>query len=102
MVNYIWKHVLKDKGYNALSEKKWNDVQRNKCAYVTKYLSPSIHYARCGWDHCVYTVLTNQYGYIEEYVELCPNAEDNDGCYINVTGDSLGAIAESVWKNVFN
>ena len=48
----------------------------------------------------MYEIMENEYGR-EEYTVLYPDAENSNGRYMNVSGNSLGAIAEEVWKNVF-
>ena len=44
--------------------------------------------------------MENEYGR-EEYAVLYPDKDNSSGRYMNVSGNSLGAIAEEVWKNVF-
>jgi hypothetical protein len=37
----------------------------------------------------------------EEYVLICPNRGDDNGArYVNVSANSLSAIAQAVWKNI--
>lgn len=38
----------------------------------------------------------------EAFIALYPNETDAGGRYICVTGNSLGAIAEAAWNNVFH
>jgi hypothetical protein len=45
--------------------------------------------------------MESQYGR-EEYAVLYPDTDNSGGRYMNVSGNSLGAVAETVWRNVFN
>lgn len=102
MSKYYWKWELEAKGYKE--ELKWrdySDTQLEVSAYVEQYLSPSIHYAKCGWDHCKYHVIRCGHS-SEAFIALYPNETDAGGRYICVTGNSLGAIAEAAWNNVFH
>ena len=101
MSKYTWKWDLDERGFVEVPFEEYGDCKLEKMKYVEKYLSPSIKHARCGWNHVVYYVLKNQYG-IEEYVALYPDEENTNGRYICVSGNSLGAIAEAVWENIFN
>ena len=101
MSNYTWKWDLDEKGFIEVSFSELNECQFRKLDYVKKYLSPSILHANCGWNHVVYYVLKNGCD-TREYVALYPEKENTNGRYINVSGNSLGAIAEAVWSNVFN
>lgn len=101
MNNYTWKWSLDEKGFVEVLFNEYTDCQTQKLKYVEKYLSPSILYANCGWNHVVYYVLKNGSD-TREYAALYPEKENTNGRYINVSGNSLGAIAEAVWSNVFN
>lgn len=99
-MSYTYEWCLIDKGYKFLDYRDMTQEELKKSSYVELYLSPSIHYANCGWDHAVYHVVQNEYG-TEEYVAIYPNKGNSDGRFINVSGNSLGAVAESVWNSVF-
>lgn len=99
-MGYTWKWGLGEKGFVEIPFTDYTDWQNKIRVYVEKYLSPSIKHAKCGWDHCVFYVLENKYG-TEEYVALYPDEENQNGRYICVSGNSLGAIAEAVWNSVF-
>ena len=98
MATYKW--VLDQRGFKEIPFEEYTEEQLRKHGYVSRYLSPSIQAAKCGWDHVVYYVLENQYGR-EEYAVLYPDTDNSSGRYMNVSGNSLGAIAEEVWRNVF-
>jgi hypothetical protein len=98
MSTYKW--ALDERGFKEVPFKEYTEEQKKKCDYVEYYLSPSVEHSRCGWNHVVYVIMENEYGR-EEYAVLYPDAENSNGRYMNVSGNSLGAIAEEVWKNVF-
>jgi hypothetical protein len=99
-MSYTWKWQLDERGYSEVPFKDYTEWQSKVNDYVEKYLSPSIENANCGWDHCVYYVLKNQYD-TNEFVALYPDKENQNGRYINVGGNSLGAIAEATWNSVY-
>ena len=101
MNNYTWKWSLEEKGFVEVPFNEYTKCQYSKLNYVEQYLSPSIQHSNCGWHHATYYVLKNKLG-IEEYVVLYPEKENANGRYINVSGNSLGAIAIATWSNVFN
>lgn len=101
MSNYTWKWNLDEKGFVEVPFEQYTECQTHKLNYVGKYLSPSIQHSNCGWHHATYYVLRNKLG-TEEYVALYPEKENVNGRYINVSGNSLGAIAIATWSNVFN
>lgn len=98
MATYKW--ALNERGFEEVPFKEYTEEQKRKCDYVEKYLSPSVEHSRCGWHHVGYEIMENQYGR-EEYAVLYPDNENSNGRYMNVSGNSLGAIAEEVWRNVF-
>ena len=99
MATYKW--ALDQRGYKAIPFSEYSKEQKEKCDYVEYYLSPSVEHSRCGWHHVGYEVMESQYGR-EEYAILYPDADNRGGRYMNVSGNSLGAVAETVWRNVFN
>lgn len=99
MATYKW--ALDMRGFKEIPFSEYSKEQTEKREYVEKYLSPSVQHSRCGWHHVVYCVLENEYGK-EEYAVLYADADNYGGRYMNVSGNSLGAVAETVWRNVFN
>lgn len=99
-MSYSWKFTLDDRGYKEVPFEDYSKEHMLKNKYVQEYLSPSITNAKCGWDHCEYSVLCNNDN-ITEFAILYPDKENVSGRYYNVSGDSLGAIAETIWNGVF-
>lgn len=99
-MSYLWKWQLDEMGFNEIPFADYTEWQNKVRNYVEKYLSPSIENANCGWNHCVFYVLENQHG-TEEFIALYPDEDNQNGRYINVSGNSLGAIAEATWNSVY-
>lgn len=98
--NYTFKWKLEERGFKEVAHDDYTVNNLNKHVYVEKYLSPSVSHANCGWACVKYYVLASEYG-IEEYAVLYPDETCEGGRYYNVTGDSLGAIAKTIWRGVF-
>lgn len=99
---YTYKWNLVQNGFIELDWHFYSQEELKKSAYVEQYLSPSVKHALCGWDHCIYHVFANGYNDREEFVALYPDEDETCGRFINVSGNSLGAIAEALWNNIFN
>ena len=99
-MSYTWKWQLDERGFSEVPFADYTEWQSKANNYVDAYLSPSIKHADCGWDHCVFYVLENKYG-TDEFVALYPDEENQNGRYICVSGNSLGAIAEATWNSVY-
>lgn len=102
MANYIWGWQL-PKEFKAITSDYMTQEEIDKRWYVSQYLEPSVHEARCGWDGIMYAVVDNDGKDRREYVLMFADRNDtpNGARWINVTGDSKGAIAEAVWSLVF-
>lgn len=102
--SYKWGWQIGDLGFLALTSDKLTDEEIDKRWYVKMYLEPSVHEARCGWDGVAYCVCDIGGENRTEFVLMFADRLDtpNDARWINVTGDSKGAIAEAVWSLVFN
>lgn len=100
--SYIWGWQL-EPGYQALTNDKLTAEEIDKRWYVHQYLDPSVKEAKCGWYGICYCVVENDEKNRREYVLMFGGANDTPRMarWINVTGDSKGAIAEAVWGLVF-
>lgn len=99
-MSYMWKWQLDEREFSEVpfaDYTKWQSIVNN---YVSTYLSPSIEHANCGWHHCAFCVLKNKYE-ADEFIVLYPDEENQNGRYICVSGNSLGAIAEVTWNSVY-
>jgi len=100
--SYIWGWQL-PKEYKALTTAYLTMEELDKRIYVHEYLCPSVNKAQCGWDGIAYAVVDNDGKDRREYVLMFADRNDtpNGARWINVTGNSKGAIAEAVWSLVF-
>lgn len=95
MKGYTFGWALKDEGWEETTE--ITECEAKKLAYVKNKLEPAVTATR-EWDHCDYKVMVNR-DYRREYVVL--SADGGGGRWINVSGNSLGAIFESVGENLY-
>ena len=68
--------------------------------YVSNYLMQAIRESNSGWENVKYKLLKKD-EYIEEYIVLCCDTKTDEGRYINVSGNSLAAIGQVAFDNLF-
>lgn len=106
MKNYTYGWKLKEYGWEEIPWKDWDNLHngrlyKKKDFYVNSYLLPAVTKAKCGWEKVIYKIFKNNFGGYEEYIVLCYDNHNDDGRYINVSGNSLGAIAQTVFDNIW-
>lgn len=106
MANYTFKWQLEEKGFEEIPWKDWDNLPngrayKKKDFYVDNYLSEAVRLARCGWEKVAYKIFKNKFGGYEEYIVICYDNDSYDGRYINVSANSLGAIAQTVFNNIW-
>ena len=106
MANYTFKWQLEEKGFKEIPWEDWDKLPngkgyKNKDFYVNNYLLPAVVQAKCGWEKVVYKIFKDNFGGYEEYIVLCYDSRNDDGRYINVSANSLGAIAQTVFDNIW-
>lgn len=101
--SYRWGWQIANDGFTALSAAQFTDNERNKAQYVNEYLDASVNKANCGWYGVSYCVCEIDEECRTEFVLMFGDKETtpNGARWINVTGNSKGAIAEAVWSLVF-
>lgn len=99
----MWGWQIYDMGYRALPYDKLTDEEKDKSRYVHEFLDKCVLEANCGWDGIVYCVCDINGEERTEFALMfaCENDTPPMARWINVTGDSKGAIAEAVWSLVF-
>ena len=60
----------------------------------------AIRESNSGWENVKYKLLKKD-EYIEEYIVLCCDTKSDAGRYINVSGNSLAAIGQVAFDNLF-
>lgn len=100
---YRWGWQIADDGDFLIDGYKMTQEERDKRHYVNEFLDPSVREANCGWHGIAYCVCAIDGHVRTEYVLMFADKNDTplQARWINVTGDSKGAIAESVWSLVF-
>lgn len=100
MNNYMYEHTIKDRGYVEVEIYTTNE--RNKLKYVTNHLFPALHYSHCGWENVEYKVMETPSGHRTEFLVLWAEEVGNSGSrWINVTGNSLGAVMCEMCNNLW-
>lgn len=102
--SYKWGWQINRDGFKAVDWCSLTYEEVMKKAYVNDFLSPAVHEAECGWYGLAYAVCEIDGECRTEFVLMFaePNDTPNGARWVNVTGDSKGAIAEAVWSLVFN
>lgn len=100
---YAYGWQINNMGFTAVDPREMTDEERSKRRYVNEFLDPSVREAECGWHGVAYVVATIGEEERKEFVLMFATKYDtpNDARWINVSGDSKGAIAEAVWSLVF-
>ena len=106
MANYTFKWQLEEKGFKEIPWEDWDNLYngrlyKKKDFYVDNYLLPAVVQAKCGWEKVIYKIFKDNFGGYEEYIVLCYDSRNDDGRYINVSANSLGAIAQTVFDNIW-
>lgn len=100
MSNYMYEHTIKERNYAEVEIYTTNE--RNKLKYVTNHLQPALHYSHCGWNVVEYKVMETPSGIRTEFLVLWAEDVGNSGSrWINVTGNSLGAIMCAMCDNLW-
>lgn len=95
MANYTYEWKLKNEGWKEVEVE--TPEQAKKSNYVSTALQPAVAGTR-QWDTCEYRLMRNG-DYTCEYLVL--SCRDGGSRWINVTGNSLGAIFEAAGENLF-
>ena len=100
---YSWGWQISQLGFQAITYDHMTAEELDKRYYVIQYLDPSVREAKCGWYGICYAVCDIDGEDRREFVLMFADANDtpNQARWINVTGNSKGAIAEAVWSLVF-
>lgn len=105
MTNYTFKWQLEEKGFKEIPWEDWDKLPngkgyKNKDYYVDNYLMQAIRESNSGWENVKYKLLKKD-EYIEEYIVLCYDTKTDEGRYINVSGNSLAAIGQVAFNNIW-
>ena len=100
MGNYMYAQTVVERGY--VEVEKYTTLEISKSGYVMHHLQPALHYSRCGWNAVEYKVMETPSGHRTEFLVLWAEAVGDSGSrWINVTGNSLGAIMCAMCDNLW-
>ena len=100
MSNYMYRLTVENRGYVDVKEISSYELQ--KYSFVTDYLSNTLRAAKCGWNAVEYKVMETPSGHRTEFLVLWSEEVGNSGSrWINVTGNSLGAIMCAMCDNLW-
>lgn len=105
MANYTFKWQLEERGFKEIPWQDWDKLPngrlyKKKDFYVDNYLMQAIRESNSGWENIKYKLLKKD-EYIEEYIVLCYDTKTDEGRYINVSGNSLAAIGQVAFNNIW-
>ena len=102
MKGYLYEHEIKDRGYVEVPLSKCTENERNKEFFVHGYLASTLRASNCGWNWAQYKVMVTPRGVRSEFLVLWAEEIDSSGSrWINVTGNSLGAIMCAMCDNLW-
>lgn len=102
MKGYLYEHMVKARGYVEVSSDHCTENEKSKEFFVRGYLAPTLRASNCGWDWAEYKVMQTPSGIRTEFLVLWAEEIGNSGSrWINVTGNSLGAIMCAMCENLW-
>lgn len=102
MGNYMYEHTVKERGYVEIPRVKMTECERDKYYFVRDRLDTTLWHAKCGWNVVEYKVMETPSGRRTEFLVLWAEAVGASGSrWINVTGDSLGAVMCAMCDNLW-
>ena len=101
MSKYLYQNDIKERGLTEVPISELNECKKNKLTFVNDHLKATIIAANCGWYDVEYKVMRNGKCEIEFVVLWAGEKEKSGSRWINVSGNSLGAILSEVSENIF-
>jgi hypothetical protein len=96
----MYAQTIVERGYVRVFN--YTSVEQEKMEYVRDYLWSALHYSKCGWNAVDYRVMETPSGHRTEFLVLWAEAVGKSGSrWINVTGNSLGAIMCAMCDNLW-
>ena len=100
--NYIYQFTVDERGFTEVPFSHYTETEKNKENFVFKHLAPTLKAANAGWSWAHYKVMQNPEGHKAEFLVLWVGEVGNSGCrWINVSGNSLGAIMSAMTENMW-
>ena len=102
MKGYLYEHEVKERGYVDIPAEELSDCELDKYSFVTFKLDPALYESKCGWESLQYRVMETSSGIRTEFLVLWAEGVGTSGSrWINVTGNSLGAIMCAMCDNLW-
>ena len=100
MKEFMYSFDIKEKGY--VDAKEISRCELQKYSFVTDHLSKTLQASKCGWENLEYKVMETPNKTRSEFLILWAGEINNSGSrWINVTGNSLGALISSLGDNIW-
>lgn len=100
MSNYMYEITVKDRGY--VEVKTLSRCELQKYVFVVDHLARTLREAKCGWENLEYKVMETPSGHRTEFLVLWAEEIGKSGSrWINVTGNSLGAVMCEMCENLW-
>ena len=102
MSNYVYEHMVKDRGYVEQHPNEMSDCELQKYNFVENHLCETLQASNCGWRFAQYKVMETPNGIRTEFLVLwAEEIGDSGSRWIDVTGNSLGAIMCAMCDNLW-
>lgn len=102
MKSYLYEHEVKDRGCVEVFPTEMSSCELQKYQFVEEHLCETLQKANCGWNWVQYKVMEAPRGIRIEFLILWAEEIGNSGSrWINVTGNSLGAIMCAMCDNLW-
>lgn len=102
MKNYAHEHQIKERGYIDLLPEEMTSCELEKYEFVKNHLARTLYEANCGWNNLEYKVMKTPSGIRTEFLVLWAEVIGYSGSrWINVTGNSLGAVMCAMCDNLW-
>lgn len=102
MSNYMYEHAIKERGYVEKYPQEMSACELQKYNFVENHLCETLQESNCGWRWVEYKVMETPSGHRTEFLVLWAEAVGKSGSrWINVTGNSLGAIMCAMCDNLW-
>ena len=102
MKGYLYENMVKERGYVEVESSNMSTCEFDKYVFVDVYLANALKASKCGWENLQYKVMETPSGHRTEFLVLWAEEVGNSGSrWINVTGNSLGAIMCEMCDNLW-
>lgn len=101
-MSYMYEFTVKERGYADVDWKTMSQCELEKSSFVDGYLAKTLKASNCGWENLEYKVMETPNGHRTEFLVLWAEDVGKSGSrWINVTGNSLGAIMCAMCDNLW-